>query len=590
MDARDPQAPHHLASVWTASAKDLAVADGYAYVASSEERLLRIYDVSNPANLQLVKKFPVTGKPSGVAVRGTEVFLAESGAGMRVFDVADPSTPMPKALGEFVGTATDTWISGDVVVVPTSDAGLTTLDISGCDVLDNSLFIPAAAAGAGAADSLWTTDVEVSNAGDSAQTMHFRFLPRDADNRDQAFTDSRAFQPGQALRYRDIWGEYMGEGAGAIEVRVGDPATAVVTSRTFNTSDDGTFGQGIPPAVRDQMIGYGDTARLIQLAQNPAFRTNVGFLNPTTADLDLVVEFMTADGVSLGTDTLNLLPLSSAQWNKAFNRVSSDRVDDGWVEVWTTTEGGRFFTYGSVVDKGTQDPTTILSQPAGALLIPAAASAPGLGDSYWTTDLEVLNLGDQPVSYQLRMLPRGEDNSGAPLSESFQLAARSTVRYADIWGELAGEGAGAIEVVSDSPDAVRIMSRTFTVGELGSYGQGIPAIGEADYFAHGEVARIIQLTQNPGFRSNVGFVNPTGGTIHLEVEFFAKTGDSLGTSGLNLKPHSNNQWSEAFSRVTDDHVSDGYVEVRTTTEGARFFAYGSVVDNRTQDPTTVLPR
>ncbi len=57
---------------------------------------------------------------------------------------------------------------------------------------------------------------------------------------------------------------------------------------------------------------------------------------------------------------------------------------------------------------------------------------------------------------------------------------------------------------------------------------------------------------------------------------------------MDLAPMSNNQ----ITRVFRDHapISAGYVDGWTDTDGASFYCYGSVLDNATSDPTTVLPQ
>jgi hypothetical protein len=57
---------------------------------------------------------------------------------------------------------------------------------------------------------------------------------------------------------------------------------------------------------------------------------------------------------------------------------------------------------------------------------------------------------------------------------------------------------------------------------------------------------------------------------------------------MNLKPSSNSQ----ITRVFQDHapITAGYVDVWTDTPGAAIYCYGSVLDNLTSDPTTVLPQ
>jgi hypothetical protein len=47
------------------------------------------------------------------------------------------------------------------------------------------------------------------------------------------------------------------------------------------------------------------------------------------------------------------------------------------------------------------------------------------------------------------------------------------------------------------------------------------------------------------------------------------------------------QIDKAFEQVTADPIDDGYIVVRTTTAGAKFFANAVVVDNLTGDPTYV---
>jgi hypothetical protein len=57
---------------------------------------------------------------------------------------------------------------------------------------------------------------------------------------------------------------------------------------------------------------------------------------------------------------------------------------------------------------------------------------------------------------------------------------------------------------------------------------------------------------------------------------------------MELPPLSNDQ----ITRVFRNHapISAGYVDVWTDTEGASIYCYGSVLDNLTSDPTTVLPQ
>ncbi len=60
----------------------------------------------------------------------------------------------------------------------------------------------------------------------------------------------------------------------------------------------------------------------------------------------------------------------------------------------------------------------------------------------------------------------------------------------------------------------------------------------------------------------------------------------LETKNMDLGPWSNNQ----FNRLFRDYAPiNGYADVTSTTAGAEYFCYGSVLDNGSNDPTTVLP-
>jgi len=103
-----------------------------------------------------------------------------------------------------------------------------------------------------------------------------------------------------------------------------------------------------------------------------------------------------------------------------------------------------------------------------------------------------------------------------------------------------------------------------------------------------ERKRIVFMNENTDLRSNVGCQNGSQETIRVFIELFSSEGESLEVKTMDLKPLSNNQ----ITRVFRDHtpISAGYVDVWTNAPGASIHCYGSVLDNLTSDPTTVLPQ
>ena len=223
--------------------------------------------------------------------------------------------------------------------------------------------------------------------------------------------------------------------------------------------------------------------------------------------------------------------------------------------------------------------------------LPAAAKAAGAQGSFFVTDLDIQNGDSDPATYQLLWLPRGADNSTPDASATFNLAAGSAVRYRDVLGEVFGfdDGAvGALAIASDSRDLV-LMSRTYNAPpEGGTFGQAIPGYRGDELIAAGERRRILFFTENGEFRSNLGLLNGTGEPIVIMWERFLPDGASLGTGQADLPPWGNVQLNRVFA--DSQPVEAAFIEVWTTTAGGAFAAYGSVLDNESSDPTTVLPQ
>jgi hypothetical protein len=143
--------------------------------------------------------------------------------------------------------------------------------------------------------------------------------------------------------------------------------------------------------------------------------------------------------------------------------------------------------------------------------------------------------------------------------------------------------------MSTSPDLLA-MSRTYNTppGEAaGTYGQAIPAIRPEDFIHHGEKRRILFGSENADMRTNIGCQNGGTSTAAVFFELYSADGTSLGRPFVVLDPLGNEQ----LNRIFDGHNPvDGYVDVWTATPDRTFYCYGSVLDNITSDPTTILPQ
>jgi hypothetical protein len=167
-----------------------------------------------------------------------------------------------------------------------------------------------------------------------------------------------------------------------------------------------------------------------------------------------------------------------------------------------------------------------------------------------------------------------------------------SVRYENVLTEvfqLQPNSLGAIAIIATSPDLMA-MSRTYNIPSTevaGTFGQAMPALAPADFIQSGEVRRILFASEHADLRTNVGCQNGTSGRLFVNLELFDMEGTSLDTEMLMLMPLSNDQLNQVFDAY---RPVSGYVDVWTVLPTGAFYCYGSVLDNVTSDPTTILPQ
>jgi hypothetical protein len=224
--------------------------------------------------------------------------------------------------------------------------------------------------------------------------------------------------------------------------------------------------------------------------------------------------------------------------------------------------------------------------------IPAAARAAGALGSFYKTDVDIQNGDNGTAQYKFLWLPRDTDNSSPLPSDEYSLGAGVAVRYSDVLGDVFGvedgtDALGALAVISNSSE-LRLFSRTYNVSAEGTYGQAIPGFPAGDLIMEGQRKRILFFTENGDFRSNIGILNGTGAPMTISWARYLADGTMVDEASADLPPWGNVQLNRVFSGEAP--VEAASIEVWTETPGASFMAYGSVLDNSTSDPTTVLPQ
>ncbi|RLB40381.1 MAG: hypothetical protein DRH30_08510, partial [Deltaproteobacteria bacterium] len=237
-------------------------------------------------------------------------------------------------------------------------------------------------------------------------------------------------------------------------------------------------------------------------------------------------------------------------------------------------------------------------QPAGpatksageAIYIPAAAHVSGAVGTNWRTDVELHNAGSTQGQYEVALLRRDQGNL-SPQTAVYNVGPDRSLRLNDVLFTVFGFTGGAALRITPLSGSALVTSRTYNLTDQGTFGQYISGAPQSEAIAHGSQGVLIQLSQHPssttGFRTNLGFVNTVGSPITVRVDHFSALGNLIGTRPYSLAAFEHKQIDRTFRTVTQNEVTDGYIVVSTSTQGGRFFAYASTVDNATGDPVYI---
>jgi len=245
-------------------------------------------------------------------------------------------------------------ISGDAIYLPARRP----LDAA-------SRVVPIVANATGKNGTLWVSDLRILNAGSSAVELKLEFRPEVESGGSEASL-TLTVAAGQVLALDDVVGSALGQPGAKGSLRVlttsSSPHPLVVTSRTYNSGGaDGTFGQFIPATSSGFTLGQ--AATILHLDSTEDFRSNVGICEVSGGTATVRYVLKDAQGVTLGTGTLELGPYQVQQINDIFLDVGAPAQENTRLDLFLDDGTGSFAAYGSLVDATTGD----------AIYIPAVA-------------------------------------------------------------------------------------------------------------------------------------------------------------------------------------------------------------------------
>jgi len=212
------------------------------------------------------------------------------------------------------------------------------------------------------------------------------------------------------------------------------------------------------------------------------------------------------------------------------------------------------------------------------------------------TDTRIFNPStSKDIQVQAYLLPPGTDNSGVqPITVT--IPKRQMVKYNDVVQSLFNNisvALAAIRLKSDDDFIAtqRIYAQTAgnACSSAGTLGQFVPGLEASNAAKQGV---LIQLKSNAQFRTNIGLVNPNPAIANITWKLYDRSNNVVGTANnsgsfpaaippfgvvtpINLV--------SAFTAPGAD-LSDSWVSF---VSDQPIFAYASVVDNATTDPTFI---
>ncbi|GEM_PF-2407533 len=442
----------------------------------------------------------------------------------------------------------------------------------------------------GAQGTDWRTDAMLFNPAPTAVRYDLLLTRQTGPEETETLSHSGLLGGMESPLLENLVESLFGLGGVAGSLRVVSEGPIMITSRTYNQTPEGTYGQfvsgqGAGAALGSSAVRAGEAGHLIGLQHAEEYRTNIGFTDISGNGSSLRVTLRNAGGeVLVDGHPVALLPWAWVQRSLAEMGLASGQ--DLRAEVMVET--GAILAYASVVDNRTGDAVYLPAQkapPSGAALhriVAAAAKTRGGFDTDWSTDLTLFNPTDQARTVSVEFHAGGQPVRSADRT----LAPNAMEVIRDLVGSLfpdaGSNAAGSLHLRADGPFLAS--SRTFNTTGEGTYGQSIPAMGEEECLGPSQAGQVLQVASTPTYRCNLGFSEFAGVDTTLTLTLFDQAGMIVAVSPEPVRVPA---FRNIQGRLEDlipgaGLLTGGRVEV-TVLSGGRVAAYASVADNRTGD-------
>src|SRR5262245_5006925 len=229
-----------------------------------------------------------------------------------------------------------------------------------------------------------------------------------------------------------------------------------------------------------------------------------------------------------------------------------------------------------------------------ARVLPAVASTPGAGGSFFKTSLQLFNPYGAPLTGKLVFHAFGVPGTNSDPSLDFNLAAGQSVAYEDVVVEMGQEGLGTLDInVPNASAPPIIVARVFNdAGDSGTSGFTEEAVGPSEngsgsrVLKSGTTGYLIVPPDLSAFRFNIGVRTLSAG---VTISIFVQDADGHVTYYTRKSYGPNLIVQQEGSALVGTPLPPGG-SVGLQVQAGSAIVYGATADNKTQDPSLQYAR
>jgi len=349
-----------------------------------------------------------------------------------------------------------------------------------------------------------------------------------------------ALAPPNVAAFGDLVATVYGANAqiGSLQIRTpgylaGEGAVGV-SANVFNVSGKtGTYGTSIPVFTFDKFRCGQDLTKklyLTGLRKDASGHTNFYVQETCGSNAKVTLDFYDPTGNKIGSTTADVPAFAAIQ-------LGTSVVPNGAVSAilsHASGSSGGFVAYATPVDEASGDTWAQVDWPNlrgysgnAAVVVPVAGALPGANNTYFRTDLSIMNTGSTAGSGTLRFYNR----TGETIDRTITLNPLQTATYIDVTTTLFGIATPHVGYLVFTPASGTFVltSRNYStpVGSNATFGTAVPTLAVTSAIRPGQVRRIggiedaspdtIGAQRGATYRSNFGLIETTGQPATVKV-------------------------------------------------------------------------